>query len=83
MAHLHAGLPSTAPAPPAGLVAQAGGWFVGGRLVGSGSAVHWSPRPGRFVLERRSAEGTDRVVFEVSAAPPRRAVLGPNIKSIR
>ena len=78
MAHLHEGLPSTAPAPPAGRVAQ-----VGGRLVGSGSAVHGSPRPGRFVLERRSAEGTDRVVFEVRATPPRRAVLGPNIKSIR
>ena len=125
MAHLHAGTPSAAPAPPAGLVAQggewfltgtepgpatsnsaasktlpafgiqsprngsvivldpeipraaqqlvfegaAGEWFVGGRLVGSGSVVHWSPRPGRFVLDRRSAEASDRVVFEVRAAP--------------
>ena len=127
MAHLHAGTPSAAPPAPAGLVAQAGEWFlvgtepgvqaavnragktmpafgiqsprngsvivldpdipraaqqlvfegaagqwtVGGRIVGSGSVVHWSPRPGRFVLERRSAEAIDRVVFEVRAAPRR------------
>ncbi len=131
MAHLHAGTPSAAPPAPAGLVAQAGEWFlagtepgpqpglksalktagkpmpafgiqsprngsvimldpdipraaqqlvfegaagqwtVGGRVVGSGSVVHWSPRPGRFVLERRSAEAIDRVVFEVRAAPRR------------
>ena len=121
MAHLHAGAPSAAPTPPAGLVAQGGEWFlagtepgrqassktlpafgiqsprqgsvivldpdiprasqqlvfegaagqwtVDGRLVGSGSVVHWSPRPGRFVLERRSADASDRVVFEVRAAP--------------
>ena len=135
MAHLHAGQASTAAAPPAGLVAQAGEWFlpgtdpgrrvaakampvfgiqsprsgsvivldpeipravqqlvfegepgqwfVGGRLVGIGSVVHWSPRPGRFVLERRSATNTDRVVFEVRAASPRHALLGPNVKPSR
>ena len=123
MAHLHAGAPSAAPAPPAGLVTQGGEWFlagtepgrqaatkalpafgiqsprngsvivldpeipraaqqlvfegaagqwtVGGRLVGSGSVVKWSPRPGRFVLERRSEEASDRVIFEVRAAPQR------------
>ena len=48
---------------------QPGQWFVGGRLVGSGATVHWLPRPGRHVLQRRSAEGEDRVVFEVRAAP--------------
>ena len=48
---------------------QAGQWFLGGRLLGSGSVVHWLPRPGRHVLERRSAEGADRVDFEVRAAP--------------
>ncbi len=127
MAHLHAQMPSAAPAPPAGLVArqsewflagtepgalrtaprgegaprfgiqaprdgsvivldpeipiaaqrlvfegQSGQWFVGTRLVGSGTVVSWLPRPGRHVLERRSAEGVDRVVFEVRAAPTRK-----------
>jgi penicillin-binding protein 1C len=48
---------------------QAGQWFVNGRPVGSGTAVRWLPRPGRHVLERRSAEGSDRVRFEVRAAP--------------
>ena len=47
----------------------AGQWFVAGRLVGQGSVVHGLPRPGRFVLERRSAEGGDGVEFEVRAAP--------------
>ena len=51
---------------------QAGQWFVDGRPVGSGTAVPWLPRPGRHVLERRSAEGSDRVLFEVRAAPFRR-----------
>ena len=51
----------------------AGQWFVGGRLVGQGTAVHWLPRPGRHVLERRSADSTERVVFEVRAAPWGRA----------
>ena len=51
---------------------QRGQWFVGGRLVGSGTTVSWLPRPGRHVLERRSAEGADRVVFEVRAAPARK-----------
>jgi len=34
--------------------------------------VHWLPRPGRHVLERRDAEGSDHVEFEVRAAPPPR-----------
>ena len=130
MALLHAGAASRPPAPPAGLVAQGGEWFVAGtepvagtlpaaqtaavgafgiqsprngsvilldpeipraaqqmvfagaagqwqingRPAGSGSTVHWQPRPGRHVLERRDAQGSpappDRVVFEVRAAPP-------------
>ena len=51
---------------------QAGQWFVGGRLVGTGAHVQWLPRPGRHVLERRSPEGADQVVFEVRAAPIRK-----------
>jgi penicillin-binding protein 1C len=54
---------------------QAGQWFLGGRAVGSGTVVRWLPRPGRHVLERRSAEGVDRVVFEVRAAPAPGAAL--------
>jgi penicillin-binding protein 1C len=50
--------------------AGGGAWFVNGRAVGSGAAVRWLPRPGRFVLERRSSEGSERVEFEVRAAPP-------------
>ena len=48
----------------------AGQWLLNGRVVGRGTRVHWLPRPGRHVLERRSAEGQDRVTFEVRAAPP-------------
>ena len=48
---------------------EAGRWFLGGRPVGQGSRVNWLPRPGRYVLERRSAAGSDRVEFEVRAAP--------------
>ncbi len=51
---------------------QAGPWFVDGRLVGTGTSVQWLPRPGRHVLQRRSAEGADQVVFEVRAAPWRK-----------
>jgi hypothetical protein len=44
-------------------------------MVGSGSVVHWLPRPGRHLLERRTgagaAEVVDRVAFEVRAAPAR------------
>ncbi len=54
---------------------QDGQWFVGGQRVGSGTRVNWLPRPGRHVLERRSTEGSDRVVFEVRAAPPRRTAI--------
>jgi penicillin-binding protein 1C len=48
----------------------AGLWLLDGRLVGSGTRVHWLPRPGRHLLERRSPEGLDRISFEVRAAPP-------------
>jgi penicillin-binding protein 1C len=51
---------------------EAGQWFVGGRLVGTGARVQWLPRPGRHVLQRRSAQGADQVVFEVRAAPIRK-----------
>jgi hypothetical protein len=56
-------------------VGAPGQWSVNGRVVGSGSLVHWLPRPGRFVLERRSDtvghQGpADRVSFEVRATPP-------------
>jgi penicillin-binding protein 1C len=134
VAHLHARAPSNPPAPPPGLMAQQGEWFlpgtqaragsaaaagnaqafgiqtprdgsvvlldpdiplkaqrlafvgapgkwrVNGRVVGSGSVVHWLPRPGRHVLERRTgagaAEVVDRVAFEVRAAPPPRSEPG-------
>jgi len=128
VAHLHARVPSAPPAPPPGLVAQQGEWFlpgtqalagsataagdaqafgiqtprdgsvvlldpdiplqaqrlafvgapgqwrVNGHVVGSGSVLHWLPRPGRHVLERRTGAGAtevvDRVAFEVRTAPP-------------
>lgn len=135
VAHLHARAPSAPPAPPSGLVAQRGEWFlpgtqvragsaaatgdaqafgiqtprdgslvlldpdiplqaqrlafvgapgqwrVNGRVVGSGSVVHWLPRPGRHVLERSTGAGAaelvDRVAFEVRAArPPARRAPG-------
>jgi penicillin-binding protein 1C len=56
----------------------AGQWLLDGRLVGSGTRVHWLPRPGRHVLERRSAEGQDRVSFEVRPAPPPSAIRKKN-----
>jgi penicillin-binding protein 1C len=136
MALLHAAAPALPPAPPAGLVARSGEWFlsgtepvqgtlpaaaradamaafgiqsprngsvilldpdipraaqqmvfagaaglwqINGRALGSGSRVHWQPRPGRHVLERRDVGSTgstaaDRVVFEVRAAPPAAAM---------
>jgi penicillin-binding protein 1C len=54
-------------------VGAPGRWILNGRALGSGSVVHWLPRPGRHVLERRSADAgalVDRVAFEVRAAPP-------------
>jgi penicillin-binding protein 1C len=61
-------------------VGAPGQWRVNGRVVGRGSVVHWLPRPGRHVLERRTGAGAsevvDRVAFEVRAAPPRRAPGG-------
>ncbi len=56
----------------------AGQWLLDGREVGRGARVHWLPRPGRHVLERRSADGRDRVTFEVRAAPPPTAVRKRN-----
>lgn len=56
----------------------AGQWLLDGRVIGSGTRLHWLPRPGRHVLERRSAEGQDKVSFEVRAAPPARAVRKTN-----
>jgi penicillin-binding protein 1C len=56
-------------------VGAPGRWSLNGRPLGSGSVVHWLPRPGRHVLERRSADAgalVDRVAFEVRAAPPPR-----------
>jgi penicillin-binding protein 1C len=54
----------------------AGRWQLDGRDLGQGTQVNWLPRPGRHVLERRSADAgagsdaADRVEFEVRAAPP-------------
>ena len=48
----------------------AGAWFVGGRAVGQGARVSWLPRPGRHVIELRSAGSRERVEIEVRAAPP-------------
>ena len=57
------------------LTGAPGRWSIDGRPVGEGAVVHWLPRPGRHVLERRAAAGAgaeivDRVAFEVRAAPP-------------
>jgi len=58
-----------------------GRWSIDGRPVGEGGRVSWLPRPGRHLLERRDAEGVERVRFEVRAAPPprpaRAAPTGP------
>ncbi len=54
------------------LAGASGRWHIDGREVGRGSAVNWLPRPGRHVLERVSEGATDRVEFEVRAAPPPR-----------
>jgi penicillin-binding protein 1C len=131
MSHLHAQAPSTAPAPPVGVVTLGGErflagtepadrptqalrgraqpfgiqspregtvvvldpdipiasqrlvfegapgrWRLDGRELGQGGSLQWSPRPGRHVLERLSADedagesGVDRVRFEVRAASP-------------
>ncbi len=53
----------------------AGRWSVDGKPVGTGARVHWLPRPGRHVLERRALDSrdavpVDRVVFEVRASTP-------------
>jgi len=58
-----------------------GQWWLGGRLLGTGTRVEWLPRPGRHVLEwREAAAGIatsdagsepsfERVAFEVRAMP--------------
>jgi penicillin-binding protein 1C len=53
-------------------VGAPGRWRLNGHPLGSGSIVHWLPRPGRHVLERLPADGAgiDRVAFEVRAMPP-------------
>ncbi len=48
----------------------AGAWLVNGRPVGQGTRVNWLPRPGRHVVELRSAGGREQVQIEVRAAPP-------------
>jgi penicillin-binding protein 1C len=50
-----------------------GHWTLDGRSIGQGRTLHWLPRPGRHLLERRSLDanaGSDRIEFEVRAAPP-------------
>jgi penicillin-binding protein 1C len=50
-----------------------GRWTLDGRSIGQGRTLHWLPRPGRHLLERRSLDanaGSDRIEFEVRAAPP-------------
>jgi penicillin-binding protein 1C len=60
-----------------------GRWLLDGRVLGRGALVHWLPQPGRHVLELRplqdgpEAGPTDRVQFEVRAAPPRRGLSRP------
>ena len=59
----------------------AGRWRLDGHALGAGERVHWLPRPGRHLLERLPAEGdigaaTDRVRFEVRAAPAAAAPAG-------
>jgi len=58
-----------------------GQWWLGGRLLGTGTRVEWQPRPGRHVLEWREAAAgqatsdagrepsIERVAFEVRALP--------------
>jgi len=46
-----------------------GAWLVNGRPVGHGGRVNWLPRPGRHVVELRSAAGREQVQIEVRAAP--------------
>lgn len=49
-----------------------GRWLVDGQAVGDGRRLRWQPRPGRHVLELRSAApgAGQRIVFDVLAAPP-------------
>jgi penicillin-binding protein 1C len=51
-------------------------WRLDGRALGTGAVLHWLPRPGRHVVEWRNTEGsaTQRVAFEVRAAPPPRGL---------
>jgi penicillin-binding protein 1C len=49
-----------------------GEWWLDGQRLGRGTRFEWPLRPGVHLLERRDAAGTDRVRFEVRAAPPPR-----------
>jgi penicillin-binding protein 1C len=51
-----------------------GRWWLNGQPLGHTARLAWLPRPGRHVLEWRTAAGRDRVDFEVRAAPPPRRV---------
>ncbi len=67
---------------------EAGLWVMNGRVLGRGTRLLWTPRPGRHVLERRAPHGptgapADRVVFEVRAAPPPRPALQPGARPPR
>ena len=71
VAHLHAGGPSQPPAPPAGVVAQGGEWFVAGTepALGSGPAAGRfgiaSPRAGAVVvLDPEIPMAAQRMVFD-------------------
>ncbi len=46
-----------------------GRWRLDGQPLGQGAVLRWLPRPGRHVLERTDGEVSDRVEFEVRAAP--------------
>lgn len=56
----------------------AGQWLVNGSPVGQGARVKWLPRPGRHVVELRSAGGREQVRIEVRAAPPAPAIRPRN-----
>ena len=57
------------------LAGAAGRWRMDGRELGQGRSLQWLPQPGRHLLERVDAAGTDRVGFEVRAASAPRSRL--------
>ena len=56
-----------------------GRWLLDGRPLGEGTRIEWLPQPGRHVLERRDAAASDRVEFEVRAAPAPRPSARPAV----